>query len=107
MLFRSEIGEVAVSGKNKQKIAAISIHHAANFTEMAEVVDAFLRETNTEYELKESDDPSFLNGRAADIIVNDQKVGVYGELHPVVLSAFELGYAVIGFEADMSEIFKN
>ncbi|MDY0267165.1 MAG: phenylalanine--tRNA ligase subunit beta [Methanimicrococcus sp.] len=102
-----EIGEVAVSGKNKQKIAAISIHHAANFTEMAEVVDAFLRETNTEYELKESDDPSFLNGRAADIIVNDQKVGVYGELHPVVLSAFELGYAVIGFEADMSEIFKN
>ncbi|MDL2261791.1 phenylalanine--tRNA ligase subunit beta [Methanimicrococcus sp. OttesenSCG-928-J09] len=100
-----EVGEVAVNGKNKQKIAAVSIHHAANFTEMSEVVDAFLREVSTEYELKESDDPAFLSGRAADIYVGGQKIGVFGEFHPGVLTAFELGYAVIGFEADMSKIF--
>ena len=100
-----EVGEVVVSGKNKQKIAAVSIHHAANFTEMSEVVDAFLRETNTNYELKESDDPAFLQGRGADIYVGGQKIGVFGEFHPGVVTAFELGYAVIGFEADMSLIF--
>ncbi|MBZ3935548.1 phenylalanine--tRNA ligase subunit beta [Methanimicrococcus blatticola] len=100
-----EVGEVAVNAKNKQKIAAVSIHHAANFTEMSEVVDAFLRETKTEYEIKESDDPAFLPGRVADIYVGGKKVGVFGELHPGVLTAFELGYAVIGFEADMSLIF--
>ncbi|MDR0767191.1 MAG: phenylalanine--tRNA ligase subunit beta [Methanosarcinales archaeon] len=100
-----EVGEVAVNGKNKQKIAAVSIHHAANFTEMSEAVDAFLRETKTEYELRESDDPAFLSGRAADIYVGDKKIGVFGELHPGVVTAFELGYAVIGFEADMSLIF--
>jgi len=100
-----EVGEVAVHQKNRQKIAAVSIHHAANFTEMSEVVDAFLRELSTDYELKESDDPAFLPGRAADIYVGNQKIGVFGEIHPGVLTAFELGYAVIGFEADMSSIF--
>lgn len=100
-----EVGEVAVNQKNKQKIAAVSIHHAANFTEISEVVDAFLRELSTEYELKESDDPAFLPGRAADVYIGDQKIGVYGEFHPGVLTAFELGYAVVGFEADMSLIF--
>lgn len=100
-----EVGEAVVGGKNKQKIAAVSIHHAANFTEIAEVIDAFLREISTEYELKESEDPAFLSGRAADVFVNGQKVGVFGEFHPGVLNAFELGYAVIGFEADMSLLF--
>ena len=100
-----EVGEVAVNGKNAQKIAAVSIHHAANFTEMSEVVDAYLREMNVDYELKESEDPAFLAGRVADIYINGQKAGVYGEFHPSVLNAFELGYAVIGFEADMSFIF--
>lgn len=100
-----EIGEAAISGKNKQRIAAVSIHHAANFTEMSEAADAFFREISTEYELKESDDPAFLQGRAADVIVGGQKVGVFGEFHPGVLTAFELGYAVIGFEADMSLLF--
>lgn len=100
-----EVGEAVMNSKNKQKIAAVSIHHAANFTEMSEVVDAFLRETKTEYELKESEDPAFLPGRVADIYVGGKKIGVFGELHPGVLTAFELGYAVIGFEADMSLIF--
>ena len=100
-----EVGEVAVNGKNNQKIAAVSIHHAANFTEISEVVDAFLREMGIDYELKESEDPAFLKGRAADVYINGQKAGVYGEFHPSVLNAFDLSYAVIGFEADMSFIF--
>jgi len=100
-----EVGEVALYQKNKQKIAAVSIHHAANFTEMSEVVDAFLRELSVEYELKESDDPAFLKGRVADVYIGNEKIGVFGEFHPGVLTAFELGYAVIGFELDMSLIF--
>ncbi|MCL2141874.1 MAG: phenylalanine--tRNA ligase subunit beta [Methanimicrococcus sp.] len=100
-----EIGDVAVQNKNKQKIAAVSIHNTANFTEMSEVVDAFLREMKCDYDLKESKDPAFLSGRAADVYSNGKKIGVYGEIHPGVLNAFDLGYAVIAFEADMEHIF--
>jgi phenylalanyl-tRNA synthetase, beta subunit len=100
-----EVGEVALHQKNRQKMAAVSIHHAANFTEISEVVDAFLREISVEYELKESEDPAFLKGRAADVYVGGGKVGVFGEFHPGVLNAFELGYAVVGFEIDMSYLF--
>ncbi|WNY27329.1 phenylalanine--tRNA ligase subunit beta [Methanolapillus ohkumae] len=100
-----EVGEAVVGGKNKQKIAAASIHHAANFTEISEIVDAYLREMKIDYELKESEDPAFLKGRVADVYVGGKKVGVFGELHPGVITAFELGHAVIGFEADLTELF--
>ncbi|WNY24482.1 phenylalanine--tRNA ligase subunit beta [Methanolapillus millepedarum] len=100
-----EVGEAVVGGKNKQKIAAVSIHHAANFTEISEIADAYLREMKIDYELKESDDPAFLKGRAADIYVGGKKIGAFGELHPGVISSFELGYAVIGFEADLTDLF--
>lgn len=100
-----EIGETAVSKKNRQKIAAVSIHHAANFTEIAEVVDAFFRETKIAYDVVPSDDPAFLEGRRADIIVDGKTVGVYGEFSPAVITAFELGYAIVGFEIDLSLLF--
>ncbi|MDV0447556.1 hypothetical protein MsAg5_14590 [Methanosarcinaceae archaeon Ag5] len=100
-----EVGEAVVGGKNKQKIAAASIHHAANFTEISEIVDAYLREMRVNYELKESEDPAFLKGRVADVYVGGKKIGVFGELHPGVITSFELGYAVIGFEADLTDLF--
>lgn len=101
-----EVGEVVSNKKNIQKIAAVAIHHFANFTEISEIADAFLREINVEYELRESDDPAFLPGRRADIIVSGEKVGTFGEFDPAVITAFELGYAVIGFEADLSKLIK-
>jgi len=101
-----EVGDVAVCNKNRQKIAAVSIHIAANFTEISEVVDAFLRELKCDYDLSESNDPAFLSGRAADIYVKNKKIGVFGEIHPGVLNAFDLGYAVVAFEADMEQIFQ-
>ena len=101
-----EVGDVVKNKKNKQKIAAVSIHHFANFTEISELVDAFLRELSVDYELEKSKNPSYLKGRRADIIINGKKRGTFGELDPAVITAFELGHAVVGFEADLEEIMK-
>jgi len=100
-----EVGDAAVSKKNRQKMAAVSIHYAANFTEIAEVVDAFFREMKIDYEVAPSSDPAFLEGRRADILVGGKVVGVYGEFSPAVIRAFELGYAVVGFEVDLTLLF--
>jgi len=86
-------------------MAAVSIHYAANFTEIAEVVDAFFREMKIDYEVAPSSDPAFLEGRRADILVGGKVVGVYGEFSPAVIRAFELGYAVVGFEVDLTLLF--
>ncbi|AYK15885.1 MAG: phenylalanine--tRNA ligase subunit beta [Methanosarcina flavescens] len=99
-----EFGEVVRNEIASQHVAAVSIHPQANFTEVYEVVDAFMREMMLSYEAKESEDPAFLEGRRADIYLRDKKIGVFGEFHPEVISNFTLGYAVVGFELDLTDL---
>lgn len=99
-----EFGEAISNETTVQHVAAVSIHPQVNFTEIYEVVDALLREMMLSYEVKESDDPAFLEGRRADVYVAGKKLGVFGELHPEVISNFALGYAVVGFELDLNDL---
>jgi phenylalanyl-tRNA synthetase beta chain len=96
-----EAGDVVVNDKNGLHLAAVSIHAQANFTEVRELVDAFMRERVTSYEVTGSEDPAFIEGRRADILVNGTKVGVMGELYPQVIVNFGLGQPVVGFEIDL------
>ncbi|WP_440952256.1 phenylalanine--tRNA ligase subunit beta [Methanococcoides sp. FTZ1] len=98
-----EVGEVVVNAKNRLHLSAASIHAQANFTEIREVLDAVMRERDIEYEVTESTDPAFIEGRRADIIVDGKKVGVMGELYPGVIVNFGLGQPVVGFEIDLTE----
>ena len=93
-----EVGEVVINSKNHLHMSAVSIHPQANFTEIRELVDAMMRERVIDYEIAESEDPAFLDGRRADIIVDGKSVGVMGELHPEVIVNFGLGQPIVGFE---------
>ncbi len=93
-----EVGEVVVNCKTAQRLGAVAIHPQANFTEIHAVVDAVMRERRMEYEVVESDDPAFIEGRRADIIINGKKAGMFGEIHPEVISNFGLEHPIIGFE---------
>jgi len=93
-----EVGEVVLDCMTHQKFGAVAIHPQANFTEIQAAVDAVMRERRMEYEVTESNDPAFLDGRRADIMQNGIKVGVFGELHPEVISNFGLEHPIIGFE---------
>ncbi|WP_440945134.1 phenylalanine--tRNA ligase subunit beta [Methanosarcina sp. T3] len=99
-----EFGEVVSNETTGQHVAAASIHPQANFTEVYEVVDALMREMMLPYEVKESEDPAFLEGRRADVYVNGKKLGVFGEFRPEVINNFALGYAVVGFELDLNDL---
>ncbi|MDW7727051.1 MAG: phenylalanine--tRNA ligase subunit beta [Candidatus Methanoperedens sp.] len=98
-----EAGEVIVDCQNRLHLGAVAIHPQANFTEIQSVVDAVMRERRITYEVKESDDPAFLEGRRAGIIIDGSKVGVFGELHPEVISNFGMEHPVIGFELELKE----
>jgi len=50
-------------------------------------------------------DPDFLRKRKpGDIIVAGKKIGVFGEIHPAVLTAFELEHPVAAFEFDLRAV---
>ncbi|GFO97571.1 phenylalanyl-trNA synthetase subunit beta [groundwater metagenome] len=93
-----EVGEVVLDCRTQQRFGAVAIHPQANFTEIQAAVDAVMRERHIEYEVAESNDPAFLDGRRADIICNGIKVGVFGEIHPEVISNFGREQPIIGFE---------
>lgn len=96
-----EVGDIVKNSKNGLRLAAVSIHPQANFTEIRELVDAVMRERMVSYELTESADPAFMEGRRADILIDGKKAGVMGEFFPQVISNFGLGQPVVGFEIEL------
>ena len=51
--------------------------------------------------VQESEDQAFIGGRRADILADGNRIGVFGEIHPAVLNAFELEHSVAAFEFDL------
>ncbi|MCE8422600.1 MAG: phenylalanine--tRNA ligase subunit beta [Candidatus Methanoperedens sp.] len=97
-----EVGEVVHFCRTNQHLGALTIHPQANFTEIQAVVNAIMRERRIEYEVAASQDPAFIEGRRADIIINGERKGVFGEIHPEVISNFWLEHPIIGFELKLN-----
>jgi phenylalanyl-tRNA synthetase beta chain len=97
-------GDVVVDCVTSQMVAAASIHPAADFSEAYAAADVLCRELSLTYTVRESADPAFLDGRRGDIIVDGKIVGVFGEIHPAVLNAFELEHPVGAFALDLTAV---
>jgi phenylalanyl-tRNA synthetase beta chain len=95
------VGDVIEHTGTFQKLAWVSLHPAADFTEAYAVTDAVCRELSLSYIVAESNDPAFLEGRRGDIRIGDRIAGVFGETHPAVLNAFELEHPVAAMELDL------
>ncbi|NLD56759.1 MAG: phenylalanine--tRNA ligase subunit beta [Methanomicrobiales archaeon] len=95
------VGDVVLDCITHQQAAGVSTHPDADFSEAYATADAVLHELSIDYVVKESSDPAFIDGRRGDIIVAGKKVGVFGEVHPAVLGAFELEHPVAAFEIDL------
>ncbi len=70
----------------------------ADFNELNSHIAALLYYLGVEHVLRASDDPRFLPGRRADIVVREQCVGVLGEIHPGVLENWGIGLPVVAGE---------
>jgi phenylalanyl-tRNA synthetase beta chain len=97
-------GDVVLDCRTCQQAAGVSTHPDADFSESYSAADAVLHELSIDYTVKESADPAFIDGRRGDIIVAGKKVGVFGEVHPAVLVAFELEHPVAAFEFDLRAV---
>ncbi len=106
-----EIGDVArvdrelpEGARAERHLAVVYIHPKAGFTEIKSVAEALMRDLDINYELKAFDHGSFIPGRCAEIVVEGKTLGYFGELHPEVITAFELEYPVVALEINL-ELF--
>ena len=109
-----EIGDVVLIDSNEEtktrnvrRLAAAIADSRASYEEIASVVDAFLSKLNVSYKFKKSkksEHPSFIDGRVADILVKNKRVGFIGEIHPAVLGNWKLVMPVAAFEIDVEQL---
>lgn len=104
-----EHGLVALkSGQNvldKEKLAVVSSHSEASFTEMKQLLNHLFGSLGVDYSLDDFEHSSFIIGRCAKILVKNKLVGFVGELHPQVLSHWRLEMPVSAIELDVTDLF--
>jgi phenylalanyl-tRNA synthetase beta chain len=102
-----EVGDVVVKGKNDRKLGGISCHAKASFTEMKSVVESLLRDVGMDWEINVKKDAKFLPGRCAAAVQGGKEIGVFGELHPELITHYELANPSAGFEIDVDSVFQQ
>jgi phenylalanyl-tRNA synthetase beta chain len=86
--------------KETPKLAGVTCHAQASFTEARASLDAMLVNLGIEYRIEELDHGSFLEGRAASIHLGNGQAGIVGELHPQVLENWGIQNPAAAFELD-------
>jgi phenylalanyl-tRNA synthetase beta chain len=76
-----------------------------NFFDAKGIAESLLGQLGLAAIFKESDDESLSPGRGSDIIIDGDKVGTMGELHPKVAQEFELSDAVCLIELDVESLY--
>jgi len=106
-----ELGLVTLLDKKKEtqtrdeeRLAAATAHANANFSEIKSTLDAFLTNCGLNWQIKETKHPSFINGRAGIVTIENRKIGIIGEIHPKVLVSWKLENPVAAFELNINEI---
>jgi phenylalanyl-tRNA synthetase beta chain len=98
------VGDVVVDKKTRMHLATASIHSGASFSEIRSMIDAVLRELDIQAEIIPSQDGALLPGRGADLVREGQRIGCFGELHPLVLRAFGLEQPIVALELKWGEL---
>lgn len=106
-----EIGKVAylceeenTGTRTRQVLGFLTAESNANYNTAASEVASILYFLDYKYEVRECDDPRFIPGRQAAVIVKGKQVGVFGEVHPEVLENWQITVPCFGGELDLEEL---
>ncbi|MDE1765789.1 MAG: phenylalanine--tRNA ligase subunit beta [Thaumarchaeota archaeon] len=86
-------------------LACASAHNDASYTEIKSVLQSLLKSGfDISCTTKNSQNPLFIEGRTADILVDGKKIGMIGELSPQVLDNFKMRVPAAGFEIKLTDL---
>ena len=106
-----EIGKVAYLKEDentgtitRQHIGFMTAAANANFNALASEVSSLLYFLDHEYKVVETEDPRFIKGRQAGVVVNGEVIGVFGEIHPQVLENWGITTPCAAGEIDLESL---
>lgn len=102
-----EISDVLVDNVKQRNLCMVMMHSKTSFTEIKSYAESILREINADYQLKASEYKTFIPGRGAEVIVNGETVGYFGEVSPQVILDFEINHPVVMFELNLRPFIES
>jgi len=85
------------------RLGAATCHANASYSEIKSVMEEILKNLMVEgWRLEPFDSMPFMEGRAAKIIWNGKQIGFLGEIHPEVLTRWDLAMPTSALELDLS-----
>ena len=93
---------------NEEEHLALAIT-PANFTEARQIIEYLSRMLNLEIKISEPDKiPNyFIDGRTAEIKLENRHLGFLGEIHPKILKNWRIKMPVAIFEINLEEVFRK
>ncbi|MFC7140658.1 phenylalanine--tRNA ligase subunit beta [Halosimplex aquaticum] len=88
----------------RQTVAAALARHDASYEDAKASLQALCRSFDVELATPPTEHPTFVSGRTADVVIDGEKVGVIGEVHPKVLVEYDLEVPVAAFEFDLDAL---
>lgn len=76
----------------------------ADFFSAKGALAAVLDLLRVDWALERTEEPYLHPGRAAAVMIDEQKAGWIGEIHPLVLAKWDLDGVIAGFEVDMDTV---
>lgn len=99
-----EVGDVVVNAVRHKRLAAVNISVKSSFTEIKSLAESILRDLSVTYEIQPSSSEMFIPGRGAEVVSEGKLIGIFGEIHPEVITNFELRYPVVALELDVEAV---
>jgi len=81
-----------------RSIGAVLARNDATYEDAKARLAALCDDFDVDLETPPTDHPTFIDGRAADVVIDGETVGVIGEIHPAVLVEHDLELPVAAFE---------
>ena len=101
-----KLGETETGVHEQNNLSVVLCNKDVDYTKIRQVLDCLFRAVGLEYNIKETEHPSFIPGRAGKVVVNKKELGVIGEVHPQVITNFEVEMPIAAFEINLSELFE-
>jgi phenylalanyl-tRNA synthetase beta chain len=90
-----------------ENLAIALCHESTDFTEIRQVLDSLMNSLGLTYFIRETSRPSFIEGRVGEILIDDNKVGIIGEIHPQVLDNWKLVVPTVVLELSVEKVFEK
>ena len=110
-----EVGKICIKDKHdnsgtvtKNSLGFLVSDNQVGYNEASSIIYTLMYFLNKEYILTPvENDPRFIPGRAANIIYNSRKVGLFGEIHPQVLESWGSDMPTIAAEIDLDALLEE